>query len=209
MPTIQLRPLAGSTRCAKTRTALSLFTGHGGAALRALGCAAALVAGCRSAGPYGYSRAYAPTSDEARAISGKAELDPRGVQRAPGQQSRAYWTFGVVTHRSPGPGGAAYVTLSLRALMPQNQCESRDEDTCRVTVGDRETGRAHALVTLTAEDDLGERSVGLGSLLRVVGSVAEDVDPSDGSAILRASFYRHWPRGFYKAAKGGAAVAGR
>jgi hypothetical protein len=45
--------------------------------------------------------------------------------------------------------------------------------------------------------------------LRVVGSVAEDVDPSDGSAILRASFYRHWPRGFYTAAKSTGAAAGR
>jgi hypothetical protein len=97
----------------------------------------------------------------------------------------------------------------LRALAPHNQCESRDEDSCRVTVSDRETGRAHALLTLTAEDDLGERSVGLGSLLRVVGTIAQDVDPTDGSAIVRAAFYRHWPRGFYKASKSGAGTGGR
>ena len=167
--------------------------------LAALGAICALTFSCRSAGPYGYSRVYTPTSDEAQAVSGKSELDARNVQRSPDQRNRAFWTFGVVTHRSPGPGGAAYVALSLRSLSPQNQCRSRDEDTCRVTVSDRETGRAHALVTLTAEDDLGERSVALGSLLRVVGTVAEDVDPSDGSAILRATFYRHWPRGFYSA----------
>jgi hypothetical protein len=173
-------------------------------------CAAsALALSCRSAGPYGHRPLYTPTSDEAQAVSGKSELDARAIQRSPDQRSRGYWAFGVVTHRSPGPGGAAYVALSLRALESRNQCESREEDTCRVTVGDRETGRAHALVTLTAEDDLGERSVGLGSLLRVVGNVAEDVDPSDGSAIVRASFYRHWPRGFYKTAKRGPAAAGR
>jgi hypothetical protein len=169
----------------------------------------ALTLSCRSAGPYGYSRVYTPTSDEAQTVRGKPELDPRNVQRSPSQQSRTFWAFGVVTHRSPGPGGAAYVALSLRALSPQNRCESRDEDTCRVTVSDRETGRAHALVTLTAEDDLGERSVALGSLLRVVGAIAEDVDPNDGSSILRATFYRHWPRGFYAAVKSGGAAAGR
>jgi hypothetical protein len=176
-----------------------------------LHCAALalLLFSCRSAGPYGYSRTYTPTRDESRAVSGKTELDPRAVPRSPDQRSRAYWAFGVVTHRGAGPGGAAYVALSLRALQRQNQCASSDEDTCRVTVGDRETGRAHALVTLTAEDDLGERSVGLGSLLRVVGHVAEDVDPADGSAIVRASFYRHWPRGFYTAAKSGATAGAR
>ena len=167
----------------------------------ALGAIGALTLSCRSAGPYGYSRVYTPTSDEAQAVSGKSELDPRSVPRTPDPRSRAFWAFGVVTNRSPGPGGAAYVALSLRSLAPQNQCRTRDEDSCRVTVSDRETGRAHALVTLTAEDDLGERSVALGSLLRVVGTVAEDVDPSDGSAILRATFYRHWPRSFYSAAQ--------
>ncbi|HMI83614.1 MAG TPA: hypothetical protein VK550_05935 [Polyangiaceae bacterium] len=165
----------------------------------ALGATFALTLSCRSAGPYGYSRVYAPTRDEAQAVTGKSELDARGLQRSPDQRNRAYWAFGVVTHRSTGPGGAAYVALSLRTLLPQNQCKSPDEDTCRVTVTDRETGRAHALVTLTADDDLGEHSVALGSLLRVVGTVAEDVDPTDGSAILRATFYRHWPRGFYSA----------
>jgi hypothetical protein len=165
----------------------------------AIGPCAVLVtlASCRSGGPYGYSRVYTATSDETQAVGGKGELDPRSIQR-----QRGYWAFGVVTHRAPGPGGAAYVALSLRALQPQNHCQTRDEDSCRVTVSDRETGRAHALVTLVAEDDIGERSVGLGSLVRVVGSVSEDVDPTDGSPILRAAFYRHWPRGFYAQATG-------
>jgi hypothetical protein len=150
------------------------------------------LASCRSGGPYGHSRVYAATSDETQAVLGKGELDPRTVQRG-----RGYWAFGVVTHRAPGPGGAAYLALSLRALHPQNHCPTHDEDSCRVTVSDRETGRAHAIVALASEDDLGERSVGLGSLVRVAGSVSEDVDPTDGSPILRASFYRHWPRRFY------------
>ncbi|MET0592504.1 MAG: hypothetical protein ABW133_07385 [Polyangiaceae bacterium] len=168
----------------------------------------ATLLGCRSAGPYGYSRVYTATSDETQAVVGKGELDPRTAQRSD-QKSRGYWAFGVVTHRASGLGGAAYVALSLRALQPQNRCQTRDEDTCRVTVSDRETGRAHALVTLASEDDLGERSVALGSLLRIAGSVAEDVDPSDGSPILRASFYRHWPRGFYASTAGASPAPAR
>ena len=164
----------------------------------------AALSSCRSGGPYGYTRVYAATSDETQAVGGKAELDPRSVQRG-----RGYWAFGVVTHRGPGPGGAAYVALSLRALQPQNRCPTHDEDSCRVTVSDRETGRAHALVTLSAEDDLGERSVALGSLLRVTGSVTEDVDPTDGSPILRASFYRHWPRSFYAQTAGASPTPAR
>lgn len=151
---------------------------------------------CRSAGPYGYSRTYATTSDEAHAVAGKPEFEARNATR--GSTS---WLFAVVTHRAAGPGGAAYLGLSLRALSPQNQCPSSDEDSCRVTVSDHETGRAHALLVLGAEDDLGEKSIGIGSLVRVVGTVTQDVDPSDGTPVLRASFYRHWPRGFYTAAK--------
>jgi hypothetical protein len=44
---------------------------------------------------------------------------------------------------------------------------------------------------------MGEHSTGVGSLVRVVGMFGEDVDPSDGAPILRASFYRHWPRYFF------------
>jgi len=52
-------------------------------------------------------------------------------------------------------------------------------------------------VALRPDDDLGERSTSVGSLVRAVGVFGEDVDPSDGAPTLRASFYRHWPRYFY------------
>jgi hypothetical protein len=103
--------------------------------------------------------------------------------------------FGVVTSRSAGPGGSAYVTLSVRGLETRNLCEnSHDDDTCRVTVSDRDFGVVHAIVRLTGEDDVGQFSAGAGSLLRLVGRFGEDVDPNDGGPVLHATWYRLWPR---------------
>jgi hypothetical protein len=69
-----------------------------------------------------------------------------------------------------------------------------DDDSCRVTVSDADSGAVHAIVRLSGEDDVGAHSVSAGSLVRLVGRFGEDVDPNDGAAILRASWYRHWPR---------------
>ena len=44
---------------------------------------------------------------------------------------------------------------------------------------------------------MGEKSVAVGSLVRVAGQLGEDVDPNDGAPILRASFYRHWSRHYF------------
>ena len=106
--------------------------------------------------------------------------------------------FGVVTARAAGPSGSAYLTLSVRRLEPRNLCEyATDETSCRTTVSDRDFGIVHALVTLHPEDDVGEHSVGKGSLVRVVGPLAQDPDPSDGSPVVRPTFYRHWPRYYF------------
>jgi hypothetical protein len=181
------------------------------AIIRALGLGAALwllaVSGCHSGGPYGHSKVYAPTGDEERAIAAAKEYDPVMAQRTPEQwRKKPVSLFGVVTNRGSGPGGAAYVALSVRALEPRNLCESDDEDSCRVAVSDREYARIHVLLNLVADDDLGEHSVGMSSLLRVAGTIGEDIDPIDGTPILRASFYRHWPRGFFVTAKAAAVM---
>lgn len=157
---------------------------------------------CHSAGPYGHSKVYAKAGSEDGAVGANKEYDPLLAERAPAKlKGRPFWLFGVVTNRGSGPGGAAYVALSLRSLQQRNLCETEDEDSCRVTVSEREMGRVHALLALSAEDDMGQDSVGLGSLLRVVGSVTEDLDPNDGTPILRASYYRHWPRGAFVTTK--------
>lgn len=158
-----------------------------------------VASGCHSAGPYGHAPSYAPTSDEAAATDGAREYDPVMSSREPETWRKTKTVlFGVVTGRGPGPGGAAYLTLSVRRLEPRNLCSNgNDEDTCRVTVSDRDFGVAHALVQLRPDDDVGEKSTGIGSLVRVVGMFGEDTDTGDGAPILRASYYRHWPRHFY------------
>lgn len=157
------------------------------------------VAACGGPGPYGYAPRYAPTSEEAAATKDARDYDPVMYGREPGQWRTSTTTlFGVVTARAPGPSGAAYLTLSVRRLETRNLCSNRDDDSsCRVTVSDRDFGVVHALARLQPEDDIGERSVGPGSLVRVAGLFGEDVDPSDGAPVLRASFYRHWPRHFF------------
>ena len=157
------------------------------------------LAGCRSAGPYGYAAQYAPTSDEKASVEGAREYDPVMYAReAEAWRKSKSVLFGVVTSRAPGPGGAAYLTLKVRKLETRNLCSNaNDEDSCRVTVSDRDFGVVHVLTKLRPDDDMGEHSASAGSLVRAVGIFGEDVDPADGAPIMRASFYRHWPRYFF------------
>jgi len=158
-----------------------------------------VLAACHSAGPYGYAPKYVPTSDEETATKDTREYDPVMYAREPDAWRKSKsMLFGVVRGRAPGPGGAASLTLSVRRLEPRNLCSNaNDDDTCRVTVTDRDFGVVHALVALRPEDDVGEKSVGVGSLVRVVGQFGQDVDPNDGAPILRGSYYRHWPRYYW------------
>ena len=94
-------------------------------------------------------------------------------------------------------GGAAVLSaLSVRRLRDAKSLLERASTkmTCRVTVSDRDFGVVHGAVALRPEDDMGEKSVSIGSLVRVAGKFGEDVEPSDGAPVMRASFYRHWPR---------------
>jgi hypothetical protein len=94
----------------------------------------------------------------------------------------------------------------MRSLQLRNLCDAEDEDTCRVTVSEREHGTINLLLNLRAEDDRGELSVGPGSLLRVVGTIGQDADPVEGTPIMRVSFYRHWPRGYFVTTKAAAVL---
>ncbi len=159
---------------------------------------ALLLAACHSAGQYGHARSYVPLSDEATAAESAKNYDPIMVQRMPSQwKGKPVSVFGVVKSRVDGDGGAASLTLSVRTLEPRNLCETEDEDSCRVTVSDHEHAVVHALVKLRSGDDIGRYSVGPGSLLRVIGVIGDDVDPNDGTPVIRARYYRHWPRDFY------------
>jgi hypothetical protein len=157
------------------------------------------LAGCHGAGPYGYAPKYVATSEEEVATKGARDYDPVMYQREPETWRKSNTVlFGVVTGRAAGPGGAAYLTLSVRRLEPRNLCSNaNDEDTCRVTVSDRDFGMVHAQAKLQPDDDIGERSIAAGSLVRISGQFGEDVDPNDGAPILRGTYYRHWPRYFF------------
>ena len=163
----------------------------------ALTCAA--LVGCHNPGPYGHAPNYAPLSEEESAIAGAREYDPVMFQRQPEEwRQKKSFLFGIVTARSAGPSGTAQVKLSVRRLEPRNLCTSvNDDDSCRVTVSDKDYGMVTAALSLQGEDDVGSKSVGAGSLLRVTGTFGQEVDPQDGSPLLRASYCRHFPRGFY------------
>ncbi len=154
--------------------------------------------GCHSPGQYGHSRVYSPLDDESAAAAAAKDYDPIMAERSPDAwKGKPVKLFGVVKSRVQGPGGAADITLSVRTLEPRNLCESSDEDSCRVTVSDREHAIVHALVKLQAEDDIGKLSVGAGSLVRVVGKFRDDVSSADGTPVVGVTYYRHWPRGYY------------
>jgi hypothetical protein len=156
------------------------------------------LAACSSAGPYGYSRTYSALDAEEDATEGAREYDPVMAERDKAEWKKGKVSlFGIVSKRTAGPGGTAYVTLSVRTLEARNLCEDLDEATCRVTVGEREFAVVHAKLKLAPADDIGEKSVNRGSLVRVVGKLTDEVDPEDGTPVFKAEYYRHWPRNFF------------
>ena len=162
----------------------------------------ALAIGCASGGQWGHSRTYEPLSAEQAALDGATDYDPVMAARSPEKwRNKKIKLFGIVLERQPAPGGLADVTLSVRVLESRNLCESNDEDSCRVTVSDREYSRVHGLLKLQPDDDIGATSVGALSLLRLVGELSPEVSAADGAPVVRASYYRHWPRNYYVTTK--------
>lgn len=157
------------------------------------------LAACHSAGPLGHAQTYVPYGPEVDASQGALEYDPVVATRRPETfRKQTTSVFGIVKKREPGAGGNTYLTLSMRRLEPRNLCEnSHDEDTCRVTVTDVEFGIVHASVKILEGDDVGADAVGAGSLVRVLGTLTDAVDESDGFPVFRTLAYRHFPRGTY------------
>src|SRR5271166_6078339 len=137
--------------------------------LAALALVAFAVA-CHSAGPYGHSPKYVELDDETTAAAGAREYDPVMAERQPEDWRKGNVVlFGVVLGRTAGPGGQAMLKLGVRRLDPRNLCENEhDDDTCLVTVSDKDFGVVYALVQLRGDDDVGPKAVGQRSLLRIV-----------------------------------------
>jgi hypothetical protein len=159
-----------------------------------------LASACHSAGPYGHSVRYEMLSDESRAVASVAEFDPVMARRFPEDyRKKSSSLFGIVMSKTSGTSGAAYVTLSLRRLLPRNLCSNRnDEESCRVSITAQEFGRLHVIIRLRPEDEATGEPLQPGSLLRIVGNLEEAPDKDDGSQVLRASFYRHFPPRTYR-----------
>jgi hypothetical protein len=159
----------------------------------------AALAACHGAGPYGHAPKYVDLDDETAAAAGAREYDPVMVQRQPDLWRTGKTSlFGVVFSRTAGPSGQALLKVGVRRLELRNLCENADDDdSCRVTVSDKDFGIVWALVSLHGEDDVGPHAVGMRSLLRVIGTIGQDVSPADGNPVLRAAWYRHWPAMFY------------
>jgi hypothetical protein len=155
-------------------------------------------AGCSSAGPYGFSRTYSALSAEEAALQGSEHYDPVMSKRLPDEwHSKKLDMFGIVLARGEGRDGLADLTLSIRRLAARNLCEEAAEDTCRVTVGDQELARVHALVKLSQSDNVGNDRVQPRSLVRVVGKLEDQANKEDGADVLLGDYYRHWPPAYF------------
>jgi hypothetical protein len=99
--------------------------------------------------------------------------------------------FGVVERRKKSKTSDVELMLSLRTLSPRNLCEEEGEDTCRVTVSEREYGKLTAHLRLTTDDDIGVRRVSINSMVRVVGKLQFD---GTTPVAIRGTYYRHFPR---------------
>jgi hypothetical protein len=175
--------------------------------MRAMRCAsfaaatalALLGAGCHSAGAYGHSPRYVELDEETTAASGARDYDPVMALQQPEEWRKGRVSlFGVVEKRMAGPAGQALLKLGVRRLDPRNLCQSeQDEDSCRVTVSDKDFGAVWAVVPVRGDDDSGPRSVQQRSLVRVVGTLGQDVSPVDGAPVIHATWLRHWPVYFY------------
>jgi hypothetical protein len=88
------------------------------------------------------------------------------------------------------------VALDLRFHQERHLCTDQFDDSCRVTISEKEGGPFSAVVTLRSEDREGRDRVTSGSLLKVYGKPLADYDDR-GGPLLATEYYRHWPLGTY------------
>jgi hypothetical protein len=154
--------------------------------------------GCGGGGRYGYARSYVYLGDEESHARRATSPVYDEVRRMPhNHHDELISWFGVVTDAAPGDGGMTRVAMEVRTHQERHLCEEAEESTCRVTVSEQGGGPFTALVRLSPEDQNGENRVQPGSLLRIYGVLVPEQYDAQGGPVLRAEYYRHWPRGQY------------
>jgi hypothetical protein len=153
--------------------------------------------GCASAGPWGHAPDYAPLQGEADATEQAREFDPVMAQREPDEWMKGtVRMFAVVLRGKQGGEAASTLQVGVRKLSARNLCSGPEDDTCRVTVSDRDFATIRVSLEMTPEDKVGTEAMSSGSLLRLVGVLKRDPEQPD-KLLLQAIWHRHWPRGAY------------
>jgi hypothetical protein len=169
------------------------------AVLGVLGLGVALGSGLGCGGnPYGYAPEYVPLSEEEPYGERGLALAYEDVRRDPLKyKDKLVAWFGVVKDVQPVPGeDQVRVALDLRFHQERHLCTDQFDDSCRVTISEKEGGPFSAVVTLRSEDREGRDRVTSGSLLKVYGKPLADYDDR-GGPLLATEYYRHWPLGTY------------
>src|SRR5689334_7201379 len=163
---------------------------------RALGLVMLLAVGCGGS-EYGFARTYTPLDEEEGYMEHEAAgVSYEDVRRDPAQyRSQTVGWFGVVTAVS-GSGAEVRVAATHRIHQDRHLCNDETASCCRVTVSARQSGPFTAVLRMRDEDRSGQDRLWIGSLVKVYGSPTGEFD-EQGGPVVRAAWYRHWPRGYY------------
>ena len=173
---------------------------------------AALSATACGAGPYGFSRYYTPTKEEAPFDEGSREFTYGAVTARPKDfQDQLIGWFGVVKSVKPADDGRYLVRLAYHKHKTRHLCEGETESTCRVTVNHKSTGEFTAVLNLRPKDLMASLDkIQPGTLMRVFGKVRCHTDADgnpqcayddDGGVILDCEYYQQWPTRYYRTTK--------
>lgn len=148
--------------------------------------------------PYSFAPQYVPRSDEEPFSEAAVEPSYEEVRRDPASyQTKVVGWFGIVdTVAALDASGATRIALDHHFHQDRHLCADQFDSSCRVTISERAGGPFSIVTRLRPEDREGRNRVYAGSLLKVYGHVTTEYDER-GGPVIRADYYRHWPRGTY------------
>jgi hypothetical protein len=148
-------------------------------------------------GQYGFARTYSPLASEQTHFDQAEEATYQDLLRDPRrfEKTEVGW-FGTVDSVAQAPDGRARLTLKLRAHQARHLCSDDSRSSCRVTVSEAQLGVFTVDIALKPEEINGKERIWVGSLLKVYGTHSGEYSEETGP-VLKVSYYRHWPRGFY------------